>query len=165
MSTGSRVPAVIDYLVATFQAAATLGQATPPVLVLDGPAVLADPAPLSLWVGVDDPDSATAPVAASSTQDRGDMADMGGLARNEQLSIHCTAQAWSGTEDVKTVRVSAAGIVAAVEALLITDQHLGGNLLLTDPGVTGAEWRQMASTVGPMVRITFTIDGKTKIGA
>ena len=39
--TTSRVPALIDYLVAEFTTAATLGAATPPVLVFDGQAVTA----------------------------------------------------------------------------------------------------------------------------
>ena len=37
MTTTSRVPATIDYLVAAFTAASTLGAASPPVAVYDGP--------------------------------------------------------------------------------------------------------------------------------
>ena len=46
MAATSRVPALIDYLVNAFTAAATIGAASPPVLVFDGPPTTADPAPL-----------------------------------------------------------------------------------------------------------------------
>ena len=65
--TTSRVPALIDYLVAEFTTAATLGAATPPVLVFDGPPTTGDPAPLALHVGVDDVFT-DAPAAAGTSE-------------------------------------------------------------------------------------------------
>lgn len=163
MTVTNRVPAAIDYLVATFQAAATLGQATPPVLVLDGPTVTGDPAPLALWVGLDDPDNATTgATAALSTQD---WAGLGRMAKNEVLTIHCTAQAWSGDDSIRNMRQAAAAIVSAVEAIVLADATLGG--AVTVPGnasVTDAEWRQQGSTRGAMVRVTFVITAGARIG-
>lgn len=162
--TTSRVPAVIDYLVGLFQGAATLGLATPPVTILDGPVVTADPGPLALWVGADDIDPGTTPpTAASSTQQwqRG----LGHTGRAEALSVNCVAQAWSGNDDVRTLRVAAAAIVSAAEDLVRGDPSLGGTLPGTrDAAVTGAEWRQGPTTRGMAVRVTFTIAAAATIG-
>jgi hypothetical protein len=158
----TRVPAVIDYLVTTFQAASTLGQATPPVAVFDGPAVTSDPAPLQLWVGVYDPDSEDAQIAANTEQS---WAGLGHMAKNEQLSVRCTAVAWSGTDDVRTVRLSCAAIVAAVETLVLADATLGGTV--TVPGnanVTGGEWWQNTTTRGAIVQLRFEITAQARIG-
>lgn len=163
MTTTSRIPAAIDYLVALFQGAATLGQATPPVSVIDGPAVTADPGLLALWVGVGDIDPATgAPVTASSTQQ---WAALGRMARNEQLTIYCTAQAWSGSDDVRTLRVAAAAIVSAVEDLVRGDASLGG--VVSTPGnaaVTAANWQQGPTQRGMAARVTFEITAQARIG-
>jgi hypothetical protein len=163
--TTSRVPAVIDYLVATFNAAATLGQASTPVTVIDGPAVTADPGPLALWVGVDgiDPNGNPMPTAATSIQSRGNLADLGGQTRNETISVPCVALAQGGTDDVRALRVAVAGIVAAVDALVRADPKLGGNVISTMPGVAAAQWRQGPSPRGMAAQVTFTIDAETQI--
>lgn len=161
--TTSRVPALIDYLVATFQAAPTLGQASPQVNVIDGPAVTADMGPLTLWVGADDISQAV-PVAARSTQSRGQpFADLGGQSRNEVISVPCVAQAQGATDDVRTLRVAAAGIMAAVDALVRTDPQLGGTVITTMPGVASAEWRQGLTERGMAAQVMFTIDTESKI--
>ncbi len=163
MSITSRVPAAIDYLVTLFQAAATLGQATPPVNVIDGPKVTADPGPLALWVGVDDIDPATTlPDAAASTQQ---WAALGRMARNEELVIYCTAQAVSGGDDVRTLRLAVAAIVAAVEDLVRGDASLGG--VVATPGnaaVTACQWRQGPTGPGMAARASFEITAQARIG-
>ncbi len=162
MATTSRVLAVIDYLVTTFQAAVTLGQATPPVSVFDGPAVTSDPSPLQLWVGVYDPDSTDAQQAAASEQS---WAGLGHSAKNESLSVKCAAVAWSGADDIRTVRLAVAAIVAAVETLVLADATLGGTV--TVPGnasVTGGEWWQNATDRGAVVQCRFEITAKARIG-
>jgi hypothetical protein len=167
MTTTSRVPQVIDYLVILFQAAAALGQATPPVNVIDGPKVTADPGPLALWVGVDDIDAVAAgalPAAAASTQQW-----MGGLGRGnrtEAVEVHCTAQAWSGSDDVRALRVAVAGIVSAVEDVLRGDPGLGGMTPgVKDAAVTGCDWRQGPTGRGMAARAVFTIAVTAIIGA
>lgn len=159
----SRVPAVLSYLVTLFQTAATLGQATPAVDVIDGPAPNADPGPLALWVGVDDIDPGGMPVAARSTQSRGNLADLGGQTRNEAISIPCVVQAQGGGDDVPSLRADAAGLMAAVDALVRNDSRLGGNVILTTPGVNAAEWQQGPSPRGMAVRVLFTIDAEAQI--
>jgi hypothetical protein len=162
--TTSRIPQAIDYLVTACTAAATLGTAAPPVNVIDGPAITADPGPLALWIGCEDIDS-TVTNTASATQG---WAALGRMARNEELTVFCTAQAWSGSDDVRVLRVAAAGIVAAVEDLVRADVTLGG--AVTVPGnaaVTGAQWQQgpgLSGDRGMAVRITFEITAQARIG-
>lgn len=163
-ATTTRVPAVLAYLVTTFQAAATIGQATPPVNVIDGPNVTADPGNVALWVGCEDIDPATVmPVAARSTESRGNLSDMGGLTRNEAISVPCVIQAQSASDDVPSLRATAAAVMAAVDTLIRGDRTLGGNVILTTPGVNTAEWQQGPSTRGMAVRLLFTIDAEAQI--
>lgn len=156
----SRVPAIIDYLVATFTAASTIGAATPPVAVYDGPVVTDAPAQLTLWVGVDDPDSEEAPIGAESESEWG---SLGALARNEQITVHCVAEAWSGDIDVKTTRLAAYGIVAAVETILRADVNLGGTLPSGWCEVTGMQLRQNNVAQGAVARVAFHINCRARI--
>jgi hypothetical protein len=158
----SRIPALIDYLVTLFTSAATLGQASPPVTVYDGPATTGLDAPLKLFVGLADPDSDTAEPAAESTQE---WAAIGRLGRNETITVHCCAEAWAGTDDLKTVRVAVTGIVAAVEAVMQADSTgFGGNILFPDPGVTALALLQNNTTTGAVARLTFDLIFKARIG-
>lgn len=166
MTTTTRVPQAIDYLVTLFQGAVTLGKATPPVNVIDGPKVTADPGPLALWVGVDDIDAVSAgalPAAATSAQQW--QPGLGRTNRAEALAVHCTAQAWSGSDDVRTLRLAVAGIMSAAEDLLRGDPGLGGTTPGTkDTGITGCEWRQGPIGRGMAVRAVFTISANALIG-
>lgn len=162
MTTTSRIPALIDYLVALFQGAATLGQATPPVTVYDGPATTGLDAQLKLFVGLHDPDSGSAEPAADATQE---WAALGRLGRNEMISVHCCAEAWAGTDDLKTVRVAVTGIVAAVEALMQADStQFGGNVLFPDPGITQLQLLQNNTQQGAVARLAFDLNFKSRIG-
>ena len=156
----SKVPALIDYLVATFTAAPTLGQATPPVTVFDGPPTTALDPGLKLFVGLTDPDNPGAEPAAVFTQTRD---DLGSSTRGEQSEIRCCAEAWSGTDDLPTVRHAANSILAAVEALVRADQtRFGGNAQLAAPGVTAGELLQDNNTdTGAVARIPFSISFKS----
>ena len=152
MST-SKVPALIDYLVAEFQGAATLGAASPPVAVYDGPVVTAAPAQLVLYVGLQDPDSNDVQAAATFTQQR---EDMGTVTRGETTTVNCVAEAWSGADTVSAVRTAAFGIVAAVEALVRADNTMGG-LGFQAPGVAAGELLQNNTDAGAIARVPFTI--------
>jgi hypothetical protein len=158
----SRIPALIDYLVGLFTTASTLGAASPPVTVYDGPATTGLDAPLKLFVGLNDPDATTAEPAADSQQT---WAALGRLGRDEMITIHCCAEAWAGTDDLKTVRVSATGIVAAVEQLMQADtSQFGGNVLFPDPGITGLALLQNNTQQGAVARVTFDLTFKARIG-
>lgn len=156
----SRVPALIDYLVATFTAASTLGAAVPPVAVYDGPQTTLAPAQLVLWVGLDDPDTdQVAPSAAAFEQE---WAGLGKQARNEVSTIHCVAEAWTGADDIKGTRAAAFAILAAVEDVVRTDPF-SGLALFPDPGVTGGELRQNNTERGSQARVSFQIAFKSRL--
>jgi hypothetical protein len=158
----SRVPALIDYLVALFTNAATLGAATPPVTIFDGPPTTELDPPLALYVGLSDPDNQAAELAADFTQSWG---GLGRQARNETSTIHCCAQAWAGTDDLKTVRTSAYGIVAAVEVLMASDStQFGGNVLFPAPGLTAGSLLQNNTDRGAIARVAFDLIFQSRIG-
>ena len=162
MTITSRVPALIDYLVGLFTNDPTLGQATPPVTVYDGtPTTLLD-APLTLYVGLTDPENEGAEEAGQSEQE---WAGLGRQARNEMVIIHCCAEAWSGVDDIRTARLNATGIVAAVEVLMQADTtRFGGNVLVPLPGITGGVLLQNNTAKGAIARQTFDLIFKSRIG-
>jgi hypothetical protein len=162
MTVTSRVPALIDYLVTLFTGDVTIGQASPPVAVYDGPVVTAAPAQLTLYVGLTDPDSETAEPAAESQQA---WAALGRRGRDETVTIHCVAEAWSGTDTISTQRVACAGIMSAVETLLQADTtQFGGNVLYPDPGMAVVAWTQNTTTSGAIARAQFDLVFRSRIG-
>jgi hypothetical protein len=154
----SRIPAVIDYLFTTFQAASTLGQAAAPntVAVYDGPVITGEPARLVLWVGIDDP-NADVPQSASSDQS---WAALGKQSKNEQVSVNCTAQAWGGETDVKALRTQVFALVSAVEDILRADVMAGGIFQFSQ--VTGLVLYQNQPTQG-FAQVAFQIEGQARI--
>jgi hypothetical protein len=158
----SRIPALLDYLVGLFQGSALLGAATPPVTVYDGPPTTALDAQLALYVGLADPDSTAVEPAAESVQEWG---AIGRLGRNETITIHCCAEAWAGTDDMRTVRVAATGIVAAVEQVMQADTtQFGGNVLFPNPGVAAIGLLQNNTQTGAVARVVFDLIFKSRIG-
>jgi len=160
----SRLPALIDYLVTLFTSAATLGAAAAPntVTVFDGPAVTDLDPPLALFVGLANPDATAAAEAGATVQDWG---ALGRLGRNETSTIRCCAQAWSGTDDLHTVRISATGIVANVEAVLQADStQFGGNVLYPLPGITNLTLLQNTTDRGAIARVSFDLIFFSRIG-
>ena len=162
MTTTSRLPALLSYLVALFQGSALLGQATPPVTVYDGPPTTGLDDSLKLFVGLTDPDSPGAEAAAESRQD---WSALGRLGRDEQITIHCCAEAWAGTDDMATVRTAVTGIVAAVEQVMQADTtQFGGNVLYPAPGITGIALLQNNTQQGAVARAAFDLVFRARIG-
>jgi hypothetical protein len=158
----SRIPALLDYLVPLFQGSALLGLAVPPVTVYDGPPTTGLDAKLALYVGLADPDNAGAEPAADSVQEWG---AIGRLGRNETVTVHCCAEAWAGTDDMRTTRLSATGIVAAVEQVMQADTtQFGGNVLFPDPGITALALLQNNTQTGAVARVAFDLTFKARIG-
>ncbi len=151
------VPAVIDWLVATFQASPLLAGVT----VYDGPVTTGAAPQQVLWIGMQDPDAIAAPICAESQQA---WVGVGARQRDEFLTIHCVAEAWAGTTDVKTIRDQAYGIVAAVEQILQADPTLGGNVLFTDNTMPQRQLRQNNTENGQLARVYFTVKAKARIG-
>jgi hypothetical protein len=162
MTVTSRVPALLDYLVSLFTNDATIGQASPAVTVYDGPPVTALNTPLTLYVGLTDPDSDAPEPAAESQQS---WAALGRRGRDEIVTIHCVAEAWSGVDALTTQRAACAGIVAAVETLMQADTtQFGGNVLFPDPGVASIAWSQNVTDHGAIARAAFDLVFKSRIG-
>lgn len=162
MTVTSRIPALLDYLVTLFANSTLLGAATPPVTVYDGPPTTALDAQLALYVGLADPDNDGAEAAAESVQE---WAALGRLGRNETTTVHCCAEAWAGTDDMRTVRVSATGIVAAVEQVMQADAtQFGGNVLFPAPGITALSLAQNNTQTGAVARVTFDLVFTSRIG-
>ncbi len=162
MTVTSRVPALIGYLVDLFTADATIGAATPPVTVYDGPATTGLDPPLKLFIGLTDPDNPAAEPAADSQQS---WAALGRRGRDEQVTIHCVAEAWSGTDDIRTLRLAVYAIVAAIETLMQADTtQFGGNVLFPDPGLTTMALLQNNTTTGAIARVTFDLIFKSRVG-
>ena len=151
----SKVPALIDWLVTAFTGAATLGGAPAPntVAVYDGPVTTAAPPQLVLWVGLQDPDSEGVTEAATFEQSR---SDLGQLTRDETSIIRCTAEAWSGTDDIRSMRAAAFAIAAAAEQIIRADTtNFGGNAALAAPGVTGGVLLQ--NNAPAYARVSFDV--------
>jgi hypothetical protein len=162
MTVTSRLPALIDYLVTLFTNDPTLGAATPPVTVFDGPPTTELDPGLALYVGLSDPDNPAAEAAGDFSQSWG---GLGRLARNETSTVHCCAQAWAGTDDLKTVRISATGIVAAVEVVMQSDTtQFGGNVLFPAPGIASGSLLQNNTDRGAIARISFDLTFQSRIG-
>ncbi len=162
MTVTSRIPALVDYLVTLFQNAATLGQATPPVTIFDGPATTELDPPLALWVGLPDPDNPAAEAAADFTQE---WAAIGRQGRNETITVHCCAQAWSGLDDIRTVRLAVTGITSAAETLMQADTtQFGGNVLYPAPGFASGSLTQNNTQQGAIARIPFDLVFRARIG-
>lgn len=164
MATTSRIPAVIDYLVTTCTADATLAALTfddaVGVRVFDGTPPTAEYPKLALYLAVDDPDS-DSQTAADGEQE---WAALGALARDEQITVWCAAEAWYGdSSSVAAARTAAFGIVAAVETILRADGSLGGIVLFGAPGITGHRLQQAWGESGVRVRVAFRIDMKVRL--
>lgn len=160
----SRLPALLDYLFSLFTNAATLGAAPDPgkVTVYDGPPTTELDPFLKLFVGWTDPDSDGAESGAESQQE---WAALGRMARNETVTIHCCAEAWSGVDDARTVRVACTGITAAAEVLMQADTtQFGGNVLFPDPGLTNVATPQLNTSKGMRVQQTFDLVFRCRIG-
>src|SRR5438046_6377372 len=150
----SKAPALIDWLVAAFTAAPTLGQATPPVTVFDGPVTTALDPGLKLYVGLTDPENQGIETAATFRQSR---ADLGSATRTEYPDINCCAEAWAGTDDLATVRHAVAAIVAAAETVIRSDTTNFGGLGQATPGLSAGDLLQNNTAQGAFARIPFVV--------
>ena len=155
----SKVPALIDYLVTAFQASSALAALTladtTGVAVYDGPPTTGLDAKLKLFVGLDDPDNEGAVSAGTFTQA---ISGLDASKRDEFSAVNCVAEAWAGTDDVKTVRAAANSILAAVEGVIRgNSDQFGGNASLAEPGVTSGDWLQNNTLAGAFARVRFQI--------
>lgn len=149
----SAIPDVIDYLVTTLTAA------LPDVTVIDGPGITDASAENWLFVGVDDPDSESAPTSAEATSD---WSTLGARQRREDIVVHCAAISYSGDDVIKTVRDAAFVTVAGVEQAIVTDPTLGGAVLYATFGGVGAV-RQNTNDQGVEAWALFTVAARARL--
>ena len=155
----SRIPAVIDALVATWRAAG--------INVIDGP-VPSDDYRGAIWVGYDANGLEVSNFNAATT--RSEWGPMGQRARDEELSITCAAVALGNGVDYKPARDAAFALVEAADTAIRqrpADPSLGllGNVapyLVAAIHVTDL-FQEPTENAGPQARVTFTVDVKTRI--
>lgn len=123
MSTPSAVPAFIDQLLVV--ARATFPTATSIVQVFDGPGNTSDETGQSIHIGCTDPTQLSQ--AATSTQDFPYLAS---AFRREEVSIDCISRAWSGDDDMKTLRDLAYSQIAVLTAAIVADATFSGTVLM-----------------------------------
>lgn len=162
MST-SALPAVLDYLVTLFETAPTIGAASPPIPVYDGPEVT-DPGmtPVALYVGVSDPgveSQAEAPVAAVHSWRWASMP----LKRYETLGVWCTSLAVSGSSDIRSARIACTTLTAAVDALIVPGNVTLGDTVLYVSGMSDSTLKQGQYSTGAVAWQSFFIECEVRI--
>lgn len=123
MSTPSGIPALIDQLKAVADVAFPL--ATSVVQVFDGPGNTADTTGQALHIGISDPTQLSP--SADSTQE---WPYASGVFRREEISITCLATAWSGDDDMKTLRDQCFAQIAALTTAVVADPTLNSTALM-----------------------------------
>lgn len=160
MTTTTQLPAVIDWLVSAAENSPLLGQADPRVFVFDGPQPPEATQSLNrvLWVGANpaEPDGMTGDTAQSwPLMDKA-------RTKDEDGTVTCSAQHWSGDPAVKVHRDGANAIVAGVEQLLRGDGRTGpgdatmGGLVFWS-GVDTGQWYPRQIAGGVAVLVVFTV--------
>ncbi|WP_409469063.1 hypothetical protein [Streptomyces sp. HC307] len=146
---GSRVPEVIDRLVAFGAADAELTD----VRVSDGPEVTEDAAMDWLIVGFDgDPNG-----DFQAAQSLGGWSDLG-RGREEQFQITVAAIAQRGDTDVRAARARAYAIGARVEAWLRADPSIG--LASLEAAIEATQLTQDQTNQGAQVVLLLTVAGR-----
>lgn len=155
----SRVPAAIDALVSILRASSALSGVT----VFDGPPAgsNSDQADADyVYIGWQ-PDS---DIAAEITQD---FAAAGARTRDEEFSIPCTVDTWSGDSDMSARRARAFVLLAAVEdAIRATGANPTAptlNSAVLWAHLTGGSLEQASSEKGVRARIPFTVTCRARI--
>ncbi|MEV7907700.1 hypothetical protein [Streptomyces anulatus] len=153
MTTPSRVPAVLDRLVATFTTALPAS-----VAVHDGPTVTADPLQDVVCVGWDGDDDGDGQ-AVEWTQE---WAGLGAGRKDESIDVTCVLICWDGDADVRATRARAYELFATLEAALRADPGQGF-ASPTTVAVTGGRLHQEQTADGVEVRLPFTVSIVTRI--
>ena len=169
MSTVSLAPDVIAWLVNSCQTSVQLGQASPSVLVFDGPHVTdsqLDARSQKLWIGYDP--MAPGSAAAEADQDFAGL-DMA-LKRNESGWVTLAAEDSSGDVAMAGHRASVKSMVGAVELLLRGtprsngpgDSSMGGLVLWSQ--VTGPfTWYQAQLDSGASAMCVFRVSYRARL--
>lgn len=152
--TSSRVPTLIDNLVAALQAASGLTD----VKVVDGPMVNGAAKNKWVFIGYDgDPDGEMQAVTETQA-----WAGLGAKKKNEEILLTCCVMVLGGTTDVKTIRDIAYTILGEVEAVARTD-IAQGMPTPTVCAITDHSYFQEQTADGMRGRLPFTLVCSTRI--
>ncbi|MGW5259693.1 hypothetical protein ACWEQG_01880 [Microbispora sp. NPDC004025] len=152
--TTSRVPAVIDALVALYKNAPGLAK----VSVVDGPPVTNNPLHEAVFIGYDgDPDG-----EGQAAEDAQTWAGIGARSRDETIQITGAVVVWRGSTKVRPVRQRAYELFGVVEDVLRADPSIG----LPPPTVaeiaSGGLYQAQRQS-GIEARVPFLIKVQTRI--
>ena len=118
------IPNVIAYLLAQSQSSSLLGQATPPVTIIDGQPATADPltmnpAGLAQWLWIGSPGYVTSgEMAEAATSQQGFAFLDQARTRDDQIDVQCAAECCAGDMSMTDARNGAFAVMAAVELML-----------------------------------------------
>lgn len=150
----SRVPDLIDALVAALDASADLST----VKVVDGPLVTDSAAQEWVFVGYDGDDQGD--FTTATTQQA--WAGIGAKKKNEDITLTCAVLVQRGSTDVRSCRVRTFEIFAAVEDVLRADPSLGFPAP-TICAVAENTFHTEQTSSGVQGRIPFTVTCTTRI--
>ncbi|MBB2909322.1 hypothetical protein FHS43_000568 [Streptosporangium becharense] len=153
MTLSSRVPALLDRLVGLFT-----GALPGDVLILDGPAVTADPGQDVVCVGWDGDDDGDGQ-AVDWAQD---WTGLGAGVKTETIQVTCVLIAWDGDDDLAAARTRAYTHFAALEAALRADVGAGFAPPAT-VAITGGRLHQEQTRAGAQARVPFTVSAQIRI--
>jgi hypothetical protein len=157
---------VTDWLVNAAQQSSSLGAASPQVYVFDGPQPSKNTQSLErvLWIGDDPTTDGTMTGESVQSWPVLDKA----RTKDEDGTITCAAQHWSGDTTVKTHRDGAAAILAGVELLLRGDGRTGpgdatmGGLVFWS-SVDAARWYPRQIAGGTAMLVVFDITYRARL--
>lgn len=157
---------MVGWLIDTFTAASTIGVAG--VAVHCGPDLTGDFSPLALYVAVNDPAALATGNSIDGATSNQNWVGAGSRKKDEQLSVYCTAEAWTGDTGTRAAMVACYGIVAAAEDILrtqATGTGLGGAAQIVEiPGSTGHTLRWIQAASGLAAHVLFRVDVHARIG-
>lgn len=149
--TSTRLPAVIDALVALFTAALP-----DTCQVIDGPPLEAVPGDY-LAVG-------WSPLTTESASAPQTIASATGLSREEAISVTCWLDSAGGdASDIRTRRLGAYALLAVIESALRSDNTLGGTVNAGWLVIGDNRLVQEQTESGCVVGVEFSVVGKSRI--
>lgn len=159
MTVGSVAPYAIDALIALL--------AGNSFTVIDGPGATDDAIMSALFVGLNSTDSTD--FIESAALDQG-WAWLGHNLRDENVTIHCLAQAWNGDGDMKAARNSVFESLTAVGALIQLDPSLGfvaspvvGVNLLQVSEIRAVSFKQTQDAQGAIAQLAFDVQVRGRV--
>jgi hypothetical protein len=146
----SSVPAAITGLVTAFRTSTSLGLASPPVPVRDGPALTATPGLEAVAVGYTGNANEDVVTGAASPEGLAVLPD------RERYAVTCTIEVVDGDGDITAARARAYVLHAACGAAIAADHTLGKAVLRASLGIGSLQQQQTSG--GALARVVFPVN-------